>query len=421
MVPAKAGIKAAEALHDDLKRRGFSSNYRAVVISGDFSWENQSEEFEASRQFIKRLSALLELTVSNFVLIPGNHDVTWSHTDPSVAKEFHYLLRDQAEKQYREFFAATRGTAATEYLALVKIFEEEKVVIVGLNSCRLHEKLNAGLGYVGRDQIEEAILRLRENTVYKQYEDRFFKIAVLHHHLLPAVDLDLKELENPPAKRRFSLTLDASGILELLLADNFALVLHGHLHVPFCAVERRLAVTTDTLYASDDAHIAVVAAGSLCVDRLHAARNHYEVFDLGESSIRIYGFQIDGGTSAVTLEKVLLTRPTTRLTLRTPLDHQFDVQSQKAEESAILAERVFEKDSFAIDFLFESLLPACQRNECLSRLKKRGLTELFDSVINAWCSLEDPLQFFENEKDRDAITFTEYIFELMIAACASQS
>lgn len=159
-----------------------------------------------------------------------------------------------------------------------------------LNSCRLHEKLNAGLGYVGRDQIEEVILNLRDNEVYRDFESEFFKIAVLHHHLLPAIDLNLKELENPPHKRRFSLVTDANTVLDLLLADNFALVLHGHLHVPFYGIERRLPVVEGAMHTVGESHIGVVAAGSLSVDAVHAEQNHYAVIDVDEYDVTIRGF-----------------------------------------------------------------------------------------------------------------------------------
>jgi len=359
--PVITGEIAADALLDHLEEHGLRSGCRAVVVSGDFTWKNIPAEFELGVRFVSRLSTGLGLPLSNFVIVPGNHDVTWSETDPGLAKQFHYLLREQAERGYRDFFAAVNGEEAADYLTVTKLFEAERVVIVGLNSCRLHEKRNAGLGYVGRDQFEEVVRELRQNEIYKRNENQFFKIAVLHHHLLPAVDLDLRELDKPPSEREFSLTIDADSVLDLLLADNFALVLHGHLHVPFCGVERRLPVTVDNPPANSEAHIAVAGVGSLCVDKQYAERNHYQLIDLDEDRVVISSFETEylGGIicdlrdSRVSLERRVLTRPSTRLSLKPYDDHMLDLHSRKMEESAILAERVFQNDRFAIDFLFQ--------------------------------------------------------------------
>jgi hypothetical protein len=315
---------------------------------------------------------------------------------------------------------------AAEYLTVAKIFEVEKVVIVGLNSCRLHEKRNAGLGYVGRDQFEEVVRTLRHNEVYKQTEDQFFKIAVLHHHLLPAADLDLRELDKPPSEREFSLTIDADSVMDLLLADNFALLLHGHLHIPFCGVERRLPVTVNDPPANSGAHIAVAGAGSLCVDTQYAEQNHYQVIDLDSDSVTIVSLEIEHESgivrdfrhSRVSLERRLLTQPVTRLSLRPYDDHMLDVQSRKLEESAILAERVFQNDRVAIEFLFRSLVPVCKRTDQLASLSELEMRAHYDSVLAIWFADRDALQKYEDQKKHRGLTFTEYFLRLMIVAYA---
>ena len=38
------------------------------------------------------------------------------------------------------------------------------------------------------------------------------------------------------------MTVDAATVPNLLLADGFEMVLHGHMHTPFCAIERREAM-----------------------------------------------------------------------------------------------------------------------------------------------------------------------------------
>src|SRR5207253_9827168 len=103
-----------------------------------------------------------------------------------------------------------------------------------------------------------------------------------------------EQLSKPPAERRFSLTLDASEVLEYLLRDNFALVLHGHQHVPFCAVESRIPVTVKPI-VQRRSQIAILASGTFGVGEKHCdlnhLYNHFQVIDIDDLSIEITGLQ----------------------------------------------------------------------------------------------------------------------------------
>jgi len=416
--PKDTGRNVADLLLSDLSAHRFNLRFHAVIASGDFTWENRLEEFAAADSFLRQLSHRLDVPLSDFVVIPGNHDITWSEADPSKAKGFRYLLRQEAEAGYRAFLNGLRGFE-DEFLIGLRIFARQRIAIVGLNSCRLHHRRDAGLGFVGLDQAEQAIRLLRQNSTYTRLEGNFLKIAVLHHHLLPETDLDLAELERPPAKRRFSLTMDASSVLNLLLADNFALVLHGHLHLPFCGVERRITVADTDYTVPGDSRIAVSAGGSLSVDKDHAERNQYQVIVVDDDKIEIHGveslFTSPGRISIVTLNSEELTSPFVRAQLRPEWDTRIETQANIAAESLLLAEQILEQDPPAArDLLFQMLLPDCRRHPGLKVLELPDLTELFDDVLESWCGATDPLGRFKEHVHRDVITFPEFIFLLMV-------
>ena len=162
--PQAAGETAALELRDDLSRHGYNSEFKAIVASGDLTWENKPVEFATTAHFLTKLAELLHVPMGHVVVIPGNHDITWSEADPSYAKGYQYLFAGIAESGYRQFYSDILGRTPSGYLADLRLFRRDRVVIVGLNSCRLFNKRDAGLGYVGREQIEQVIRDLRADV-----------------------------------------------------------------------------------------------------------------------------------------------------------------------------------------------------------------------------------------------------------------
>ncbi len=425
------GRKLAGLLLNDLRGHNLLAGIAVVIVSGDLTWKKMPAEFDAALAFLQQLAARLELPLDNFVVVPGNHDITWSEADPARTKQYRYLMQARAEAEYRRFYMALRGGQANLYLLDVAVFKEERVVLVGFNSCRLHEKRNAGLGYVGRDQIEAALRMLRDDPHYSVAPEESFKIGILHHHVLPMQDLDLAELGKPPADRKFSMTVDAKAVLDLLLADNFALVLHGHQHVPLWAVERRLECTEMEPKLAQDVQIAVLGAGSLSVGAPHAKRNHFQVIDLDENTVKICGVEllwddpagVRRQTYTAELQRTELTRPPTSLPLREPKMLLEDLHRQAEAESDLLAEEVSEQDPFAVSFLFDLVLPVCRRwrelGLAFAKLTDAGLRELFDQALAVWWQDPAALTQYQQAKAQDGVTFPDYVQGLMLVLHAA--
>lgn len=73
----------------------------AVIVSGDLTWLGTPDEFEHAREFLSRLRSAWGLDWSQFVVVPGNHDITWlTEADGEAGRP----AGPQAEEAYRLSF-----------------------------------------------------------------------------------------------------------------------------------------------------------------------------------------------------------------------------------------------------------------------------------------------------------------------------
>lgn len=281
-----AASKLADEVAADLSRLGLLP-VDAVVASGDFTQRAEREEFVATEQFLRSLSGAIETPIGSFVIVPGNHDIAWYAPGsclPSPAPN----LRSEAKAGYEEFCRRLRGDGTTKVVPVcnadVALFRGQNppVAIVGFNSARFEDPRTAGLGYVGEGQILELLLAIREQGV----DENWIKIAVLHHHLVPVLDINLKELLKPKEERKFTMMSDAPTVLNFLLADGFGLILHGHMHTAFCAIERRAALSHFPRVPAGE--ILVHGAGTLGMDESEGDReNHFSVVSVSPRRVLI--------------------------------------------------------------------------------------------------------------------------------------
>jgi hypothetical protein len=183
---------------------------------------------------------------NRIVIVPGNHDVSWSHSQKSMEKiekcgnlsNLNKLVKI-AESNYRwdwddlsyyrisdfdiynrrfELFSEFYSTfyeGARKYSLdqeeQYDIFEysDENVVVVGFNSCFRNDHLNS-VGTIN----SECIAKCYEKISQKEFDD-WVKIAVWHH-----------DIQGYPSKSDF---MD-SRTLQFLIDKGFHLGFHGHNH-----------------------------------------------------------------------------------------------------------------------------------------------------------------------------------------------
>lgn len=145
-----------------------------LIISGDLTMDAFEPEFKQAKEFIDRIKA------KEKIIVPGNHD-----------------KRNLGYKGFEEIFGPRSS-----------VHRCGGITIVGIDSAQPDE----GEGYVGINE-------------YKWIEDSFetydFKVAVLHHHLLPV----------PKTGKERNVLIDAGDMLELFVRRGVDLVLCGHKHI----------------------------------------------------------------------------------------------------------------------------------------------------------------------------------------------
>jgi len=286
LVPRFAKESLADALLSDLEMAGIaSSDIALLLITGDLTWGADAHEFANATELINILTNAFGIHVSQVVVVPGNHDIEWrdgkGDIDPS------------AELNYAAFSRQLYGLQPHDTLMRIHQYHicARNVCVLGLNSCRLESRKDAGLGFVGREQLGAALRFLRELGDDHQQ----LRIALLHHQLLPVNFVEDIDSET----KRLSMTLDAEAVIRNLICAGVRVVFHGHQHQPYVAEIRRIIEgfvnplrrsSEGQRAGSDclDGTLAVVGGGSIGVDRSHlnvVGRNCYNIIDFGRPSL----------------------------------------------------------------------------------------------------------------------------------------
>jgi ActR/RegA family two-component response regulator/predicted phosphodiesterase len=248
-----------------------------VVVSGDLTQTGDWGEFVQARDCLDELRAYLKLDWTQFIIVPGNHDVRWPKQEDDSDGNNQNMLAE-----YRGFYELLylRRPITGAPLCRVEVFRyrhKPDVAVVGLDSCVIERPSTAGVGYVGTTQLANAMSKLDEML---GEDSACVKIAVLHHHLVPVA-----YLENLPDKEKeFSLVVDATRILARLQEKGFALVLHGHQHQPFCA-----EIRFPHLKGHRSKPMAIIGMGSTGIEpipeRVGGTRNnHYGILEISQFS-----------------------------------------------------------------------------------------------------------------------------------------
>ncbi len=159
-----------------------------LIVGGDLTVAGYRDEFTAARDYLDLFDC------SQRMVISGNHD----------QRNVGYLI-------YEELFGPrwAAGTFSHRAEPGGKIAELIKVVTVDSSKPDLDD------GEVGR---------VNYDRVYQEFcEGEFFKVFVLHHHLIHV----------PGTGRERNIVLDAGDVLQTLLTCNVHLSLSGHKHVPY--------------------------------------------------------------------------------------------------------------------------------------------------------------------------------------------
>jgi hypothetical protein len=228
--PTANKLDLGERLETDFKPR--FETLAGVIISGDLTWKALPSEFELARDFLKRLNYWFRLQSDQIAICPGNHDLRFSD-EPANKNKPITSVDERSSEAYATFYKELFYLAPNEFLSCGKRFllgNAIPVDVACLNSSSLQQLKDAfqGHGFIGDKQMEH--LAKQMNWEPDPNKPRAYRVAVLHHHLLPTTYSSAPEPNYP-----YSVVLDAEALSRWIVKYRVDLVLHGHMHQPFCA------------------------------------------------------------------------------------------------------------------------------------------------------------------------------------------
>lgn len=272
-------------------------NIRSVIVTGDIfegrCGEDKSIISEAIGFFniiFEELKKTTNITKSDFLFVPGNHDILRNDVDSKQWTKYRNFLKG--------FYGSIPAFYDPDNFALIKIYEDSRMVFVGFNSCGLRKeavfepKLIKDIEKIEIKQFDECgiekeklvefIKAQTKNETFvdfgeispkqllnvkrelKGYDD-YNIVAFFHHHFYLFPEVYSKYGDS-------SLIRNYTHIIRQLQQAHVKTVLHGHKHFD---LERPLI--TDSYYENAKNVINVIAGGSVGTSRI--ARHTFNIVD----------------------------------------------------------------------------------------------------------------------------------------------
>lgn len=213
----------------------------AVVVSGDLTQVADRAEFAAAEDFLRELRSTYGLGPQQVILVPGNHDGSWTASQAAYPSDLSgaLALTHSSERQllhslnpppipepnealytrrfeaFANFYQAVCGQPYPldfHRQATLHPFPAQKLLFVGLNSASQCDHLpkHQGRATMDTEAISPALRTIRREPTYADW----LKIAVWHH----------------PVQSDGEDRLKNTGFLDRLAQAGFRLGMHGHLH-----------------------------------------------------------------------------------------------------------------------------------------------------------------------------------------------
>jgi predicted MPP superfamily phosphohydrolase len=244
----------------DLRQQGVTDRLDALVVSGDLVNRAEPAEYDAARLFLEYLMSGFGLAARQIVLVPGNHDVSWSLAEAgySLRKRSQQrgglppgtfiehgtdVIEVRDEEAYRrrfqpfaDFYRLVKGVEyPLHYLDQATLdVPDPRFLILGLNSAWEIDHHFPDRASINAEALAQALLKLGPASADQ------LRIAVFHHPIHSGEDSRIRD----------------AAFLQQLAVHGFCLALHGHVHRADAA-----------LYRYDRAiggrQIEIVAAGTL--------------------------------------------------------------------------------------------------------------------------------------------------------------
>ena len=284
-------ISIVEAIEDHDK------HVNCIVVTGDI-FDGKSEESEKKIKdavtFFKQLCIELNkksannIGLSDFILVPGNHDQIRTEEGDTL-DNFKTFLKTFYSKDYFE------SNYNSDHLYTIKIFETEKVAIVGLNSCMIEKqaliddktKWLKNIEFENSNDRQKIIDALKEQKKWDDYgfisksqlrvafdelnnqlkdPNEYSIITCFHHHFYPFPEI-YDEYGDSSLIRNFT------NVIDKLQKSNVKVVLHGHKHLPIIR-----PVINQKYFSDPNSMLYVFSAGS--IGKKDVTNRSFQIIDI---------------------------------------------------------------------------------------------------------------------------------------------
>lgn len=270
------------------KKYDLDLNPNIVLVTGDFTETGNADEY---KWFKEGFSKLLQLScfsnVEYVLLVPGNHDFSWSLEETradnyvNMCKELEKGLSVVADEDLQR-------VANDNLIKHIYIKSDNKgLLLIGMNTMKIDSPKKPGLGYFSKEQLRIVADIISE---YKKKEISKTQIFVaFHHHLLPVAVVERDTLDDT---HKYSITLDARRALNTFLENNVEFAVHGHQHQPSM-------VTWKDDEREEENVVHVIAAGCLAGKAYagEGARNSFMLYSVNDNDVAVYKAQTTNNDS----------------------------------------------------------------------------------------------------------------------------
>ncbi|MCI9411123.1 MAG: hypothetical protein HFG36_03525 [Eubacterium sp.] len=278
-----------DAIGKASKKYEFELNPEIVLATGDFTETGNADEYKWFKEgFLKLLQLSNFNKVKYVMLVPGNHDFSWSLIETrsdsyvNMCKEIERGLSYIDKENIQE-------EADSNLIKHIYIEGKEKnLLLIGMNSMKIDSPEKPGLGYFSKEQLRivgDIISEYKRGN--KDIKTQIF--VAFHHHLLPVAVVERDTLDDT---NKYSITLDARRALNAFLENEVAFAVHGHQHQPSMVTWKDDEQKVENV-------IHVIAAGCLAGKEYagEGARNSFMLYSVNDDNVVVYKAQTTNNDS----------------------------------------------------------------------------------------------------------------------------
>ncbi|NTX64315.1 metallophosphoesterase [Myxococcus sp. CA051A] len=265
-----------------------------IVISGDLTFSALEAEFRAASGFIWTLLGRFGIGREHVIVVPGNHDISWTKTETYTEGAKLDVPPAAAIVNYQNFYKAFFGHDPHVTLCMGRRYVlggNFLVDVCALNSTSLAtgKEFLAGVGRIE----ERGFTEVREGLGWTSESGLALRLLILHHHLVPIENM----LHEAEYYRGFGMALDAPRIQRLASAAGVRLALHGHRHQPFLWQSEVYELPNIDLRGEHLGRMTVVGGGTAGSVDTPDQFAHFNLLRIGAGSIELHPFRARPGSA----------------------------------------------------------------------------------------------------------------------------